>query len=109
MRESKLAYALCTGIAVATLSGCAEQNAYSAKPNILIVMLDDLGFSDLEPFGGEIHTPTINALAEPGKIFTRFHTSPLSAPARSLLMTGVIRGVVRSLEYRILQTISRGV
>ncbi|MFI3270482.1 MAG: arylsulfatase [Rikenellaceae bacterium] len=89
MRESKLTYALCTGVAVATLTGCAEQNPYSTHPNILIVMLDDLGFSDLEPFGGEIHTPTINALAEQGKIFTRFHTSPLSAPARSMLMTGV--------------------
>ncbi len=89
MRDNRLIYTLCSGAAIATLVGCAEQKTTSTKPDILVVMLDDLGFSDLEPFGGEIHTPTINALAEQGKMFTRFHTSPLSAPSRSLLMTGV--------------------
>lgn len=89
MKESRLTYALCTGAALATLVGCAEHQESAAKPDILVVMLDDIGFSDFETFGGEIHTPTINALAQQGKMFTRFHTSPLSAPSRSLLMTGV--------------------
>lgn len=89
MQKSKLHYALYAGAALTTLASCSEQKKTTERPNILVVVLDDLGFSDLEPFGGEVHTPIINTLAGQGKIFTRFHTSPLSAPSRSLLLTGV--------------------
>lgn len=89
MKTTKLTYLLCGTTTLTALSACGLENKNSQKPDILIVVLDDLGFSDLQPFGGEINTPNINALSQQGKIFTRFHASPLSAPARSLLLTGV--------------------
>ncbi len=89
MKTSKLGYLISGGAIITTLASCSTQRIEQAKPNVLVVVFDDLGFSDLQPFGGEINTPNINALAEQGKMFSRFHTSPLSAPARSLLLTGV--------------------
>ena len=59
------------------------------RPNILLVVLDDMGFSDLQPFGGEIRTPVLQALAERGLMATGFHVSSLCAPTRSMLLTGV--------------------
>lgn len=59
------------------------------KPNILLIVVDDMGFSDIQPCGGEINTPNINRLSENGVLFTRFHSSSLSAPARAMLLTGV--------------------
>lgn len=58
------------------------------RPNVLLVVADDLGYSDIEPFGGEIRTPTLTRLAERGARFRRFHTSSLCAPTRSMLLTG---------------------
>ena len=59
------------------------------KPNFLLIVVDDMGYSDCEPFGGEIRTPNIMRLAEEGVRFRHFYTSSLCAPTRSLLMTGV--------------------
>lgn len=79
-----------------TLSGLAALSAHSqntsgenVSPNILLIVVDDMGFSDTQPFGGEIQTPHINRLAAQGIRFTRFHTSSLSAPTRAMLLTGV--------------------
>lgn len=58
------------------------------RPNILLVVADDLGFSDTGPYGGEISTPTIDALAEQGTLFTDFHASVSCSPTRSMLMSG---------------------
>ncbi len=89
MTSSKLTH-IAMGLGCATIAvGCGSEAAQTTRPNVLIVVLDDLGFSDLQPFGGEINTPNINALADQGKFFTRFHTSSLSAPARSMILTGV--------------------
>ena len=59
-----------------------------ARPNILLIVADDLGFTDLGCFGGDIHTPNIDALSISGLLFNRFHTSPICAPTRSMLLTG---------------------
>ena len=79
-----------------TLSGLAALSAHSqntsgenVSPNILLIVVDDMGFSDTQPFGGEIQPPHINRLAAQGIRFTRFHTSSLSAPTRAMLLTGV--------------------
>jgi arylsulfatase A-like enzyme len=71
-------------------SGCAEQNANQppVQPNILVIMADDLGFTDLGAFGGEIKTPNLDALARSGLRFSNFHAGPSCAPTRSMLMTG---------------------
>lgn len=58
------------------------------RPNILLIVADDLGYTDLGCFGGDIHTPNIDALAAKGLLFTNFHSSVLCAPARSMLLTG---------------------
>ena len=60
-----------------------------ARPNILIIIADDLGFSDIQPYGSEIRTPNLNALAQQGLRFSNYHTSPSCAPTRAMLMTGV--------------------
>ena len=57
-------------------------------PNILLVLLDDVGFGASEPFGGLIHTPTLEALADEGLKYNRFHTTSLCSPTRAALLTG---------------------
>ncbi len=60
----------------------------TTRPNILLVVADDLGYTDIGSFGGEIQTPHLDALAEEGVRFTNFHTSVSCSPTRSMLMTG---------------------
>lgn len=59
------------------------------RPNILLIVADDLGFSDLGVLGSEIATPNLDALASEGALFTQFHTAPNCAPSRSAMLTGV--------------------
>ncbi|MSQ72185.1 MAG: arylsulfatase [Betaproteobacteria bacterium] len=63
-------------------------NATAKRPNILLIVVDDMGWSDLGAFGGEIVTPNLDALASRGAKLTNFHTSPLCATTRAMLMTG---------------------
>ena len=65
-----------------------SETADQEQPNILMVLLDDLGYSDLVAYGGEVETPNIDALIAEGTQFTNFHTAPLCAPTRAALMTG---------------------
>ena len=58
------------------------------RPNFLVILADDLGFSDLGAFGGEIATPNLDALAAGGLRLTDFHTAPTCSPTRSMLLTG---------------------
>ncbi|WPO99698.1 arylsulfatase [Pseudomonas sp. HR96] len=58
------------------------------RPNFLIILADDLGFSDIGAFGGEIATPHLDALALAGLRLTDFHTAPTCSPTRSMLLTG---------------------
>ena len=60
----------------------------SSSPNILLVVADDLGYSDLGAFGGEIDTPNLDALATSGIRFTNFYAAPNCSPSRSMLLTG---------------------
>jgi arylsulfatase A-like enzyme len=58
------------------------------RPNILLLVADDLGYSDLGCYGGDIDTPNIDELAAKGILFSRFHTAPMCAPTRAMLLTG---------------------
>ncbi|AYC32772.1 arylsulfatase [Pseudomonas cavernae] len=60
----------------------------SKRPNFLVIVADDLGFSDLGAFGGEISTPHLDGLATAGLRLTDFHTAPTCSPTRSMLLTG---------------------
>ena len=62
--------------------------AADTRPNILLIVVDDMGYSDIAPFGGEIDTPNMSALAESGMLFTDFHTAPTCSPTRSMLLSG---------------------
>ena len=59
------------------------------SPNILLIIGDDMGFSDVGAFGSEVATPNIDALARDGLSFTNFHVGATCSPTRSLLLTGV--------------------
>ncbi|WP_322048825.1 arylsulfatase [Paraburkholderia sp. J67] len=58
------------------------------RPNFLVIVADDLGFSDLGAFGGEIATPNLDALANAGVRFTDFHTASACSPTRAMLLSG---------------------
>jgi arylsulfatase A-like enzyme len=58
------------------------------RPNFLVIVADDLGFSDIGAFGGEIDTSNLDALATRGVRLTGFHTAPTCSPTRSILLSG---------------------
>ena len=61
----------------------------SRRPNIVIILGDDLGFADLGSFGSEISTPNLDSLAQEGVRFANFYTHASCSPTRSVLLTGV--------------------
>ena len=73
-----------------------QPNAEAAeKPNILLILADDLGFSDLGCYGGEIQTPNLDSLAETGLQFTRFYNTARCWPTRGALLTGFYAQQIR--------------
>ncbi|MDX1636919.1 MAG: arylsulfatase [Balneolaceae bacterium] len=67
-------------------SGCGRQQQ---RPNIMVVMADDMGFSDIGCYGAEIQTPNLDGLAERGLRFTQFYNAARCCPTRASLMTGL--------------------
>jgi arylsulfatase len=67
---------------------CTDGKPAATTPNILLIMADDLGYTDLSGFGGEIQTPHVDTLGREGVRFSNFHTSVSCSPTRSMLMTG---------------------
>jgi arylsulfatase len=65
-----------------------EVKAPEGAPNVVIVLIDDMGFSASETFGGQIHMPTLDKLADNGLMYNRFHTTALCAPTRVALLSG---------------------
>ena len=63
--------------------------AASPRPNIVLIMADDMGFSDLGCYGGEINTPHIDRLATEGLRFSQFYNCALCGPSHSSLVTGL--------------------
>ncbi|MBM3757104.1 MAG: arylsulfatase [Acidobacteria bacterium] len=64
-------------------------SAAAKRPNIIVMMADDLGFSDIGPYGGEIATPNLDALARNGLRFEQFYNTARCCPTRASLMTGL--------------------
>ncbi len=74
------------------------------RPNFLVIVADDLGFSDLGAFGGEIETPNLDRLAYQGIRFTDFHSAPACSPTRAMLLTGTdhhVAGIGTMLEVSV--------
>jgi arylsulfatase len=79
-----------SSVAPAAAQAGSSAAASSARPpNVLVILADDLGYSDLSAFGSEISTPNIDQLASEGRLFTDFHATPLCATSRAELLTGV--------------------
>jgi arylsulfatase len=70
------------------LTATASETTRPSRPNIVIVLVDDMGFSDVGCYGGEIDTPNIDRLAAGGLRFTQFYNSGRCCPTRASLMTG---------------------
>lgn len=67
----------------------AQSGGAAARPNIVVMLIDDAAFMDLGAYGGEARTPNIDALAGRGALFTRYYSSPLCSPSRAMLLTGM--------------------
>ncbi|WP_380878453.1 sulfatase-like hydrolase/transferase [Sphingomonas sp. DBB INV C78] len=63
-------------------------NSESKRPNFLVILVDDMGFSDIGAFGSEIETPHLDALAFAGVRLTDFHSAPACSPTRAMLLSG---------------------
>jgi arylsulfatase len=68
--------------------GITNAAAQQERPNVLLIVVDDMGYSDIGAFGGEIETPSIDALADAGIRMTNFYVGPTCSPTRSMLMSG---------------------
>lgn len=76
-------------VLMASSYATARQKENDHRPNIIIILADDLGYSDLGCYGGEIQTPNLDKLAESGVRFNHFYNTSRSCPTRASLMTGL--------------------
>lgn len=103
MRRSRFHY-LALIVLTACLEGCQVPASDERPPNIVIIMADDMGFSDLGSYGGEIETQYLDLLARRGVRFTQFYNTGRCCPTRASLLTGLyphqagMGGMVSSVE-----------
>lgn len=71
---------------IVSLFSCSEE--IKKRPNIVLIVADDLGYADIGAYGGDIDTPNIDMLASKGVKFSSFHTAPMCSPTRSMLLSG---------------------
>jgi arylsulfatase A-like enzyme len=74
-----------------SLTSCSEidkNKKLDQRPNIILIVADDLGYADLSSYGGDIETPNIDMLATNGLRFSSYHTAPSCAPTRAMLLSG---------------------
>lgn len=87
---------LVSALSIPLLAGCATvPRASSAKPNVVIILADDMGWSDAGCYGGEIATPSLDALAAGGLRFTQFYNTARCWPSRASILTGYYAQQVR--------------
>ena len=89
-RSIALAVASATTAALCAPASTTAEPAtpVASSPNVVVVVADDVGFSDLGAYGSEIRTPHIDAIASRGVLFSNFHASPMCSPSRAMLLTG---------------------
>lgn len=83
-------------LSIAALAGCshtdpganAAQAPAASRPNVLVILADDLGYSDIGAFGGEIPTPNLDELARHSRLLTAHYVAPTCSPTRAMLMSG---------------------
>jgi arylsulfatase len=93
MKSRAIRLAMCLGIAglacLHSVAAPAPLRVAAQKPNILVILSDDMGYSDIGCFGGEIETPNLDALAAGGLRFTQFYNTARCCPTRASLLTGL--------------------
>ena len=104
---------VCQVCACSALFGAGRVCA-AEKPNVILILVDDMGFSDIGAYGGEIETPHLDALAEGGVRYSQFYNASRCCPTRASLMTGVhphltgIGHMTNSPQNRLLLLLSTG-
>src|SRR4051812_2064120 len=94
MNKSKIYLSvLLTGVTIAALTAWKNKPfptpAKPPRPNIIVILADDMGFSDLGCYGGEVQTPNIDYLAGNGIRYTQFYNTSRCCPTRASLLTGL--------------------
>src|SRR5207247_9872028 len=95
-------------LAALLLAPAAAHAAEPARPNILLIVADDMGFSDAGCYGGEIATPNLDALARDGLRFTQFYNTARCWPSRAAILTGYYAQHVRRDTVPGIQSGTRG-
>ena len=85
---------------LALLSGSAEGASSPPRPNIILIMADDLGYSDLGCYGGEIRTPNLDRLARNGLRFSQFYNNAICPASRASLLSGLYSQQVGDRRFR---------
>ncbi len=88
MRHPRFVRVSLIALVLVTLGISAFARAQDAKPNVLIILADDLGYSDLGCYGGEIETPSLDRLAQRGLRFSQFYNTARCWPSRAALLSG---------------------
>ena len=89
MKSSKAIIFLVSGyIFITCCTSKKDIKSNTEKPNIILILSDDMGYSDITPYGGEINTPNLSDLAKNGLKFTQFYNAARCCPTRASLLTG---------------------
>lgn len=89
MTRLRQLFAMGTALTCLFSAEVSAAKAPAPRPNFLVIVVDDLGFTDIGAFGGEIDTPNIDRLARDGRMLTNFHVAPACSMTRAELLTGV--------------------
>ena len=89
MRQPVRLFYFCGILSFIFFCGCRPAEKLPKPPNIVVIMADDMGYSDLGSYGGEIETPYIDLLANNGLLFTQFYNAGRCCPTRASLLTGL--------------------
>ena len=76
-------------VALGGINSTLGQGSMMSRPNIIFILADDMGYSDIGCYGSEVETPNLNALAENGLRFSSFYNNPRCCPSRASLLTGL--------------------
>ena len=98
MKKTTRALLACPAILLAIFFSASSSQGAAKRPNIIIMMADDMGFSDIGCYGGEIRTPTLDWLAHPGLRVPHFYNNAVCVATRPSLLPDSVRGEVRGLS-----------
>ncbi len=102
-RKHLVLSALVKILALTMVMSAMQAHAQDTRPNFLLIVADDMGYSDLGSYGGEIKTPVLDNLAQQGTRYTNFYVSPTCSVTRSMLLSGTdnhVAGLGNMFELR---------